>query len=136
MSARSDIAAARHDVQHARDQLTDTIVELESRLTAPGRAVRRGLDVGRLVQEHPWTALAVAVGAGAAVASSGADERAASLAIDSAKQGGAAGIRLARDAPSKSRVALGSVLDVLAVKLATSVIDALREQRAATPASP
>lgn len=130
MSARAEIAAARHDVQHARDQLTDTIVELESRLTAPMSAVRRGLDVGGLVQAHPWTALVVAVGAGAAVASSGADERAASLAIDSAKQGGAAGIRLAREAPAKSRGALGSVVDALAVKLAITVIEALREPRA------
>ena len=130
MSARAEIAAARHDVQHARDQLTDTIVELESRLTAPVRAVRRGLDVGGLVQAHPWTALAVAVGAGAAVASSGADERAASLAIDGARQGGAVGIRLARDAPAKSRGALASVVDALAVKLAIRVIQALREPRA------
>ncbi|HET9011336.1 MAG TPA: hypothetical protein VFN38_05940, partial [Gemmatimonadaceae bacterium] len=80
MSDQPDISAARDDVQRARDQIADTIAEIEARVTAPVRAVGQRLDAGRAVREHPWAALAVALGAGVAVAVSGADERAAEFA--------------------------------------------------------
>jgi len=129
-----EIAAARDDVQRARDQISDTIAELEERVTAPVQAVKQRLDVGRLVRENPWTALAIAVGAGVLVASTGADERAAELAAEQARQAaakareaGAAGLRLASETPSRSRQALGGVVDALGAKLAISIVDALRE---------
>jgi ElaB/YqjD/DUF883 family membrane-anchored ribosome-binding protein len=134
-----DVAAARDDVQRARDQLSDTIAEIEARVTAPVRAVTRRLDVGRLIQEHPWAALATAVGVGAAVAASGADGRAASIAagaarkgVEKAREGGVVGARLARQAPSRSRQAVGSIVDAIGAKLAMSVIDALRQPTAST----
>ena len=137
MSLQPEIAAARDDVQRARDQISDTIAELEERVTAPVQAVRQRLDVGRLVREHPWAALAVAVGAGVLVASTGADERAAELAAEQARQAaakakeaGAAGLRLASEAPSRGRQALGGVVDALGAKLAISIVDALRETSA------
>lgn len=134
MSLQPEIAAARDDVQRARDQLSDTIAELEARVTAPVQAVKQRLDVGRIVREHPWTALAAAVGAGVLVASTGADERAAGIAAEQARQAaakareaGAAGLRLASEAPSRSRQALGGVVDALGARLAISIVDALRE---------
>lgn len=140
MSLQPDIAAARDDVQRARDQISDTIAELEQRVTAPVQAVKQRLDVGRVVREHPWAALAVAVGAGVVVASTGADVRAAELAAEQARQAarkardaGAAGLRVASEAPSRSRQALGGVVDALGAKLAISIVDALREPTAEAP---
>lgn len=134
MSLQPEIAAARDDVQRARDQISDTIAELEDRVTAPVHAVRQRLDVGRAVREHPWAALAVAVGAGLLVSSTGADERAAEIAAEQARQAalkareaGAAGLRLASEAPSRSRAALTGVVDVIGAKLAISIVNALRE---------
>ena len=86
MSLQPEIAAARDDVQRARDQISDTIAELQDRVTAPVQAVKQRLDVGRVVREHPWAALAVAIGAGVLVASTGADERAAEIAAEQARQ--------------------------------------------------
>jgi hypothetical protein len=143
VSAQPDIAAARDDVQRARNQITDTISEIEARVTAPVRAVTRRLDVGRVIQEHPWAALATAVGVGVVVATSGADGRAASLATDAArkgaekaKEGGVAGARLAREAPSRSRQALTSIVDAIGAKVALTVIDALREPTARSAGEP
>jgi ElaB/YqjD/DUF883 family membrane-anchored ribosome-binding protein len=139
VSVQPDIAAARDDVQRARDQLSDTISEIEARVTAPVRAVKDRLDVGRVIRDHPWAALATAVGVGAAVAVSGADRRAASLAGDAARkgvekvrEGGVAGVRMAREAPSKTRGALSAMVDALGAKVAISVIDALRGSGSAT----
>ena len=138
MSLESDRIAARHDVHHAREQITDTITELEYLLTTPVRAVKDRLDVTRVVQDNPWTALAVATALGAAIAASGADARTASLAADAARQGtakamdlakegGSAGARLAREAPSKARTAIGAAVDAIGVRLALKLVDALRE---------
>jgi hypothetical protein len=142
-----EISAARHDVIHAREKVSDTIAEIEHTLTAPVRAVKHQLDVGRLVREHPWAALAVAVGTGAVVATSGADTRAASLAAERARdgaaaglrlarEGGAAGARMAREAPSRGRGVLGAAVDALGVKLVMTVVDALREPRTSAAEAP
>lgn len=136
-----DISAARDDVQRARDQISDTIAEIEARVTAPVRAVKQRLDVGRLIQEHPWAALTTAAAVGVIVAASEADKRAASLAADGARkaaekarQGGVAGARLARGAPSKSRMALTAMIDGIGAKVAGTIIGALREPAGARPA--
>jgi ElaB/YqjD/DUF883 family membrane-anchored ribosome-binding protein len=142
VSAQPDIAAARDDVQRARTQISDTISEIEARVTAPVRAVTNRLDVGRVIQEHPWAALATAVGVGALVAVTGTDRRAASVAADAARkgaekarEGGAASVRLAQEAPSRSRLALGSVVDAIGAKVAITIVNALREPSEATAES-
>jgi hypothetical protein len=127
----TEIAAARDDVQRAKDRIHDTVAELEARVAAPVRAVRQKLDVAEMVQNHPWAALAVAVSAGAVAAASGADKRAATVVVEKAKQGGTAGLRAARTAPSKSRSALGGALDALGARLALSLIEGLRGPRVA-----
>ena len=144
MPDQTEISAARDDVQRARERIHDTVAELEARVTAPVRTVKQRLDVGQLVHDHPWSALAVAVSAGAIVAASGADTRAASVAVEKAKQGSAAGARAVRAAPSKSREALssgrsalGGALDALGARLALTLIERLRGPRVAPlPAEP
>lgn len=133
MSLEPEIAAARDDVRRARSQLSTTLNELEERITAPVQAVKQRLEVGRVVREHPWAALAVAVGTGVAIATSGADKRAATVAADTAKQGaakvkqgGIAGLALARQAPARSRGVLGGAIDSFGARVAVQVIEALR----------
>jgi ElaB/YqjD/DUF883 family membrane-anchored ribosome-binding protein len=128
-----DISAARDDVQRSRAQISDTIAEIEARVTAPVRALTRRLDVGRVIQDHPWAALTTAAAVGAVVAASRADRRAASLAAEAARKGaekareaGVAGARMAREAPSKSRSALASMVDAIGAKVVVTVIGALR----------
>jgi hypothetical protein len=135
MSLQAEIAAARDDVRGTRAQLSDTIAELEERVTAPLRTVKRSLDVGQMVKDHPWVALTVAVGAGVAVATTGVDAKVGALAVEKARQGGAATVRLTREAPSRTRDALASGVSALGAKLATMLIDVLREPRVAGPAS-
>jgi ElaB/YqjD/DUF883 family membrane-anchored ribosome-binding protein len=135
-----DISAARDDVQRSRAQVSDTIAEIEARVTAPVRAVKERLDVGRMIQDHPWAALTTAIATGVIVAAAGADRRAASLAADAARkgaekarEGSVAGARMAREAPSKSRSALSSMMDGIGAKVAVTVIDALREPAGTRP---
>jgi hypothetical protein len=139
---QTEITAARDDVQRARDRIHDTVAELEERVAAPARAVKQRLDVGELVRDHPWSALAVAVSAGAIVAASGADRRATAVAVQKAKQGGAASVRALRAAPAKSREvvssgrgAVGGALDALGARVALSLIERLRGPRV-TPLPP
>jgi hypothetical protein len=133
VSLNPEINAARHDVHHARENLSNTIHELEQRITAPVNAARERLDVPGAIQQHPWIALAAALGAGAAVAASGADRRAAAVAVEKARQGGAAGVRAAREAPSRGRQALNGAIGAIGARLATTLIEALREPRVPLP---
>jgi hypothetical protein len=133
VSLTPELSAARDEVRQTRAQLSDTIEEIEQVLTAPVRAVKHRLDVGRVIRNHPWAALTTAASLGAIVAASRTDRRMASLATEAARKsaekvrdGGVAGARMAREAPSKSRTALTSIVDALGAKVAVSIIGALR----------
>ena len=85
MSTESQIAATREELAAVRSRMSDTVAEIEARVTAPVEtarervgAVKDRLDVVELIRSHPWPALVVALGAGVAVAASGADRKAAS----------------------------------------------------------
>lgn len=149
MSTEPEITAARNEVTRVRDRMSDTAAELEGRLTAPIGAVKEKLDVVQLVRDHPWPSLAVAIGAGVAVAASGADRRAASAVADASRSAARktadaakAGVRsvrsatsdaadstagTARHAPSRAHSAIVGALDSLAAKAALSLIEKLRE---------
>ncbi|HEX5972452.1 MAG TPA: hypothetical protein VFY85_11035 [Gemmatimonadaceae bacterium] len=156
MSTESQIAATREELAAVRSRMSDTVAEIEARVTAPVEmarervgAVKDRLDVVELIRNHPWPALAVALGAGVAVAASGADRKAASAAADAsriaAKKGAEAvksgaqslktaaadaadsGAEHARQAPSRARGAIVGALDSLAAKAVVSLIDRLRE---------
>ena len=155
MSTESQIAATR-ELAAVRSRMSDTVAEIEARVTAPVDAVKERvgaakdrLDVVQLIRDHPWPALAVALGAGVAVAASGVDRTAASAAADAsrtaAKKGAEAlksgarsvksaaadaadaGAEHARQAPSRAKGAIVGALDSLAAKVAVSLIERLRE---------
>ncbi|MEP6990157.1 MAG: hypothetical protein ABJA80_04435 [bacterium] len=129
----AEIESARSDVERSRVQVTETLAELEERVTAPVAAVRERLDVGALVQGHPWTSLAVAMSAGALVAATGADERVAVAAARAAHDASHATLDAARSAPSKTMGAVSAAADAIAVKLALAFI---RSITAAEPGAP
>src|SRR3712207_4920756 len=75
----------QRDIALTRERMSETIAELDARISDRVTAVKETLDVARLVQEHPWAALAVAFGAGVLLAGTGADARAAGATVRAAK---------------------------------------------------
>ena len=142
MTAPTNVAAAREEVARTRAHISDTIDELETRITAPVNAVKARLDVVQLVRDHPWPALAAAIGAGVLVSASGADAKAASIAKAKAADAGAAAVRAARGLPDNARGAAqgaaraaGSYVDGLAGTLLLAFIRRLGEPAPASASS-
>lgn len=156
MTTPPEITATRDELARVRHRMSDTAAELGDRLMAPVETakeklgtVKEKLDVVQLVRDHPWPSLAVALGAGVAVAATGADRKAASAAADvsrtaarrtadaakagvrSVKSGASAAATstadTARTAPSRARGAIVGALDSLAAKVAITLIEKLRE---------
>ncbi len=82
------------DIALTRQRMSETIAELDARITHRITVVKDRLDVGQLVQDHPWPALALAFGVGLLLAGTGADAKAARATIRGAKAapGAAAGL--------------------------------------------
>ncbi|MGH7678910.1 MAG: DUF3618 domain-containing protein [Gemmatimonadaceae bacterium] len=95
-------AEIRRDIEMTRERMSTTIQELEQKL-----------NVAQIVRDHPWPALALAVGAGVLLSGSKADVKAA-----------AATVAATKGASSK----LGGVLDDLVASLMTSATTALHGQ--------
>lgn len=95
-------ADVRRDIEVTRDRMSGTIQELEQKL-----------NVKQMVRDHPWPALAIAVGAGVLLSGSRADVKAA-----------AATSAATRGARSK----LGTALDDIIAQLVTAATDALHHQ--------
>jgi hypothetical protein len=79
----------RYDIALTRQEMTVTLEELgqelaERKAALKARTVDR-LDVAAFAREHPMVALAVALGAGALLAGTGADEKAAGAVARGAK---------------------------------------------------
>jgi hypothetical protein len=78
-----------HDVQRdialTRERMSETIAELDARISHRVAIVKERLDVAQLVQDHPWAAVAVALGIGALLAGTGADAKAARATVRAAK---------------------------------------------------
>lgn len=130
----TDIDAARDDIQRARARLSDTISQLSDRVTSPIATAKEKLNLVQLARDNPWSALAVAIGAGVLVATTGADKRVASAAVEaghagveSARKAAESAAVAARNAPSKSRHVLGDAADALAAKCAISLIASFRD---------
>ena len=92
----------RRDIELTRERMTNTIEELEHKL-----------NVKQMVREHPWPALALAVGAGILLSGSRADVKAAA-ATTAATKG--------------ARSKIGSALDDVIAQLVTAATDALQQQ--------
>ena len=95
-------AEVRRDIEITRERMSDTLAQLEHKL-----------NVMEIVRDHPWPALAVAAGAGFALANSRADVKAA-----------AAAVRATDGASSK----VGALLDDLAASLIGGVSAALAQR--------
>ena len=67
-------ADVRRDIELTRDRMSSTLAELEQKL-----------DVMKIAREHPWPALALAVGAGVLLSGSSADIKAAAATIGATK---------------------------------------------------
>lgn len=95
-------ADVRRDIEVTRERMSGTIEELEQKL-----------NVKQMVRDHPWPALAIAVGAGVMLSGSRADVKAAA-ATSAATKG--------------ARSKLGAALDDIIAQLVTAATDALQQQ--------
>jgi membrane protein involved in colicin uptake len=95
-------AEVRRDIEITRERMSDTLAQLEHKL-----------NVMQVVRDHPWPAIAVAAGAGFALANSRADVKAA-----------AAAVKATGGASSK----VGALLDDLAASVIGGVSAALSER--------
>ena len=95
-------ADVRRDIELTRERMSTTIAQLE-----------RKLNLMHIIQDHPWPALAVAFGAGAALAASKLDVKSAAATV--AATGGAS---------SK----LGTLLDDVAARVITGATEAFNER--------
>jgi len=90
----------RRDIEVTRERMTQTLAQLENKL-----------NLMQVVRDHPWPAIALAVGAGVALSGSSADVKAAAAATAATKG-------------SSRRI--GNVLDELVANLMTGVHGALQ----------
>ena len=79
------IENVQRELAATREHMSDVIAELDARVSGAVQAVKHRADVVRLVREHPWPAVATAFVAGAAIAATGADEKAADATVSAAK---------------------------------------------------
>ena len=95
-------ADVRRDIELTRERLSSTLDELEQKL-----------NVAQVVRDHPWPALALALGAGVLLSGSGADLKAAAATVGATK-----------GASSK----LAGALDDVVASLLTGVHSALNDR--------
>lgn len=95
-------ADVRRDIELTRERMSTTIDQLEQKL-----------NVKQLIADHPWPAIALAVGAGIALAGSRSEGKVA-----------AAAVAATRDTRSR----LGGALDDIVANLMTTATDALHQQ--------
>jgi hypothetical protein len=95
-------ADVRRDIELTLERMSSTLAELEHKL-----------NVTEIVREHPWPALALAIGAGVLLSGSSADVKAA-----------AATVSATRGASSK----VGSLLDDVVASLVSGVHSAFEER--------
>jgi hypothetical protein len=67
-------ADVRRDIELTRERMSSTLAELEQKL-----------NVMKVVRDHPWPALAIAVGAGVLLSGSSADVKAAAATVTATK---------------------------------------------------
>jgi hypothetical protein len=100
---RARIEEVERSIEATRGRMAATVAELDEKVSARIAAAKETMDIGRLVAEHPWPALLLALGAGFALARSGADTRAARAAVEAAREAPSATKRGARKAANAVR---------------------------------
>jgi|SRR5688500_19027460 len=101
----SRIEEVERSMEATRGRMAATVAELDEAVSARVDAVKENIDLRRLVVEHPWPSLFLALGAGILLARSGADERAAHAAADAARRAPSATRRSAKRAANAARAA-------------------------------
>jgi hypothetical protein len=89
-------ADVQRDIALTRERMSETIAELDARISGRVAVVKERLDLKQLVVDHPWPALAVALGLGVLLAGTGADTKAARATLRAAKGAPGATVDLAR----------------------------------------
>ena len=149
-------ADARLEVEAARERMSETVGEIEAHLVERVDVVKRRMDIGALIREHPWPALAAALGAGVLLGASGADARAAKATARGTKRAARASVDATKQlaeklhrrsaeagdehmepelssAPPSSRPGIGARLLTLALAPLASKVDVvLQEMRDAS----
>jgi ElaB/YqjD/DUF883 family membrane-anchored ribosome-binding protein len=75
----------QRDIAQTRQRMSETIAELDARISGRVAMVTERLDLKQLIEDHPWPALAVALGLGVLLAGTGADAKAARATVRAAK---------------------------------------------------
>ena len=96
-------ADVQREIAASREQVSETVAEIEAHVSSKVEGVKRRLDVAQLVREHPWPALAVALGAGVALAATDADRRAVHATKRGARTASRAGVSAANAVLRKVR---------------------------------
>ena len=86
----------QRDIALTRERMSETIAELDARISHRVAVVKERLDLVQLAQDHPWPALAVAFGLGVLLAGTGADAKAAGATVRAAKAAPGTTVDLAR----------------------------------------
>ena len=79
-------AGARLDIAATRERISDTIDDIEQRMSDTVASAKEKVDVVALIRQHPWPSLAIAFVAGVALSATGADRKAARATADAAKR--------------------------------------------------
>src|SRR5918999_1607361 len=86
----------QRDIALTRERMSETIAELDARISRRVEVVKEKLDLAQLAREHPWPALGVAFGLGLLLARTGADAKAADATVRAAKAAPGTTVDLAR----------------------------------------
>jgi hypothetical protein len=76
-SDRARIEEVERSMEATRGRMAATVAELDEAVSSRVEGAKEAIDVRRLVADHPWPALFLALGAGILLARSGADAQAA-----------------------------------------------------------
>jgi hypothetical protein len=86
----------QRDIALTRERMSETIAELDARISDRITVVKERVDLMQLVEDHPWPALALALGVGVLLAGTGADTKAARAGVRGVKAAPRATADLAR----------------------------------------
>lgn len=89
-------ADLQREIAETRRRMSETVDDIDARVSGQVEAVKEKLDVTKLVSEHPWPALAIALSAGILLSATGADARAVGATTAAAKKASKATVGTAR----------------------------------------
>jgi ElaB/YqjD/DUF883 family membrane-anchored ribosome-binding protein len=92
-AAPDTTASAKMDIAATRERISDTIADIEQRMSDKVASAKAKVDVVGLIRENPWPALVIGFAAGLALSATGADRKAAHATADAAKRGAASAAR-------------------------------------------